>query len=48
MSKTYGEKYGYLKEKDSWTDELKYVHRSRLLIGMILGALFGFITGISL
>jgi len=30
-----------LTKKENWTKELRYVHRSRLIVGFIIGVLFG-------
>ncbi len=33
-----------LSKKENWTEELIYVHRTRLLLGVILGIIVGFFT----
>lgn len=30
-----------LTKKENWTPELIYIHRSRLIIGLVLGFIFG-------
>jgi len=37
-----------LKKAENWTDELIYVHRTRLVMGVILGLLFAGILRILL
>ena len=31
-----------LKKKENWTYELRYVHRTRLILGIAIGFLLGF------
>lgn len=33
-----------LTKKENWTPELKYVNKSRLILGFIIGFLFGLYT----
>lgn len=37
-----------LTKKENWTEELRYVNKSRLIIGLILGFLLGLWTSIFL
>ena len=35
----------HLSKKENWTEILEYVHRTRLILGFVLGILTGFILG---
>jgi hypothetical protein len=32
-----------LSKKENWTEELTYVHRSRMILGLFFGLILGFI-----
>jgi len=45
MKKTFWEYADRLSKPENWTNELKYVHQTRLILGFILGFIAGLLYG---